>query len=270
MTRRHFTTLSVKGSWSNPICSGGSESGLGGSQSIAFGMVRKDITMGDGFTPTDYSCLWSTFQDGTQKGIETITPCPPDEIGKPWIPRYRTHFSPVMGSIRQPSGFSTFNGNFLTGSPPAAIFTHQRLNLVVDAAILQKILDQKLSLGVTLGEAKESINLALDLAEDLVSVVKWVKTGIKHPGQFINYMLTKPKGRPNLNGKPHWSKYAKTNDIHSKRMEARMPKWKQESIVRNMSKKQLADLGLLSHAAANRWPSSIWGYAVLQRPSQNP
>lgn len=211
--------------------------------------------------PTEYTALWvNSLLDGTLHGKESITPCPPGELGMPWTPRVRTHSIGYWPKLVQPPGFNTFNSNFATGSPPSANFTYQRLNLVADAAILNKIRDQKLDLGVTLGEARETINLALDLAEDLVSVIKWVKKGVRHPGQFVNYMLTKPSGRPNLRGKPHWTKYEiEQSQRLTQAKKDKMPLWKQQQELRKLDKKTLKSMGLLSHAAANRWLQIRYG-----------
>lgn len=273
MPRNKETSVTLKGSWYNNICSGGRESGAGTTVTVKGGVKKTDFIPSDGFTPTDYACLWAINADGQYESVETIVGCPSGVIGVPWTSRYRYHTVPFGSKVVQPPGFYTFNGSFssTSGGPPAANFTYKRLNIIADKAILQKVLDQKLSLGVTLGEAKETMNLVLDLAEDLVSAIKWVKHGIKKPGSFVHYMLTKPSGRPNLNGKPHWHKYAKMNDdvprgLIPKEYRPKLwkqpkpiPLWKQQQAIRKMSQRQLADLGLVSRAAANRWLQVRYG-----------
>lgn len=67
-------------------------------------------------------------------------------------------------------------------------------------------------------------------------------------------MTTKPKGRPNLNGRAHWPQYAKMNDdFASRSRRLGIPD------NRKFSRRELKILGVTSQAAANRWLQYRYG-----------
>lgn len=239
-------------------CDGSSTTAKTAEQTYYTGVLKSPVIASDGFIPTDYRTAWYNQQPGQYRNddFNTATTC---GSGSNIYYGKRKVFSPItIDFIASVPGFDFVQGPSASYLP-SANFSYANHNRLVDAALLQKIKDNKLSLGVTAGEAKESVDLVLDLVEDVVTLVKHVKTGLTRPGDLVHYLLTKPKGRPNLNGKPHWPKVAKAYDEGNIYLQSR----------RRRNNYHLADdkgyqlTRALGESVANRWLQFRYGMIPL-------
>lgn len=253
--RRNVKSLSYIGSIEKVQCNGStSHEPYGGALAVSSGIIKSALIRSDGLRPTDYQCVWVNNQPGHYQERFPGVLCSVPPPGKSYYTEWKTKIMFASNCSDIP-GFYSFNG--ISGTQlPVAHWNIGGIHNAVTMGMLGKIRDQKLSLGVTAGEAKESANLLLDLVEDTLSVVRYIRNGVKRPGEFIQYMLTKPKGRPLLNGKPHWPVYAKAYDVGP--LTGRKIRNK-----RKFSKLELRMMGVTSQAMANRWLQLRYGVYPL-------
>lgn len=226
------------------------------------GLLKSPVIKGDGVKPTPYSCSWNNLESPAKFYLKANGPhfnnyCERTKYFRETRGNY-DFVSPQFGI----PGFSP-STNWQDSIPqlPGPMFDTRWMNRQVDQAILSKIGDSKLSLGVQAGEMKESANLLLDLTEDLLIAAKFIKTGKRDPLSFIRYLATKPSGRPLLNGKPHWDGLAKESDsLHARHGR---PYTGAQWLKRKWSDKQLTALGFSSQAMANRWLQYRYGIIPL-------
>lgn len=249
MARHNFSSKEHRRTTTSEGCDGALAQPSSGQtdQITNVGVIKSDVIKGDPdrIRPTPYQVAWvSRHQVDHFTTVQLGKYCP--NGGNSFYAKKYGRV-PYASDLRSLPTFMNFNGIGVT-QLPVAILNTQNVHNAVTMAILKKVGNSQLSLGVTAGEAKETMNLALDLVEDALSCVKFVRTGIRDPKSFVNYILTKPSGRPALNGKPQWDKHAKLVDNYNLESYGRRR-------FRNgkFTKRELDYMGLTTSAAANRW-----------------
>lgn len=249
MTRHKFSSQEHRRTITTESCDGAlAQPNFGQTDQVTtLGVMKSIVIEGDPerIKPTPFQVAWVAKQR-----VDHYTAVQLDKYcsngGKPFYTKKYERI-PFASDLRQIPTFMNFNG-IGVAQLPAAIFNSQNVHNAVTMAILKKVGNSQLSLGVTAGEAKETMNLALDLVEDVLSCVKFVRTGIKDPKSFVNYILTKPAGRPALNSRPKWDAYAKQVDNYNLETYGR-----RRFRDGKFTKRELDYMGLTTSAAANRW-----------------
>lgn len=226
------------------------------------GTVKSPIIKGDGTRPTPYACSWFNLEMPAKFYLKANGPHFNNYCERTKYFRETRGYYDFVAPQSGVPGFSP-KTDWRDSIPqlPGPMFDTRWMNRQVDQAILSKIGDAKLSLGVQAGELKESVNLLLDLTEDLLGAVKFLRTGRKDPVSFIRYLATKPSGRPLLNGKPHWDAFAVDSDNEHRRHKRAWTgaEWQKK----RWDNRHLTALGFSSQAMANRWLQYRYGIIPL-------
>lgn len=255
MARFYRSSTSARGTKNEPKCDGTLKTTQSGLATAFLGQKKSAIVKSDRVKPTQYETCWidtSSFGLGgsSQNGALCIVPgSNPPEYFYLRITS-KIPFALSTSAISLP-GFSTMTVGSTSPNQPTVNFSYMALNAIADNALLGKIKDEKFSLGVALGEAKETANLLLDLTEDLLSMVDFVRRGRKDPFGFAKWLISDKKGREIMNGKNHWRSYEKKYKSH--------PHLKGGYKNRSFSKRELSILGFATSTAANRWMQYRYG-----------
>lgn len=249
--RYNHSAYGATGSEVLPQCDGSSRTRKGGGDTAYARSLKANIRTSDFLKPTAYLAAWvGEHKMGQYRSVQNGALCGTGGIHESI--RLKNIYTGPFAVYTAPT-LPGFSGFYFGGTAsPSAVWTFEGLDRVADMAILGKIKDQKLELGVLLGEAAETANLFCDLTEDLLSIVKFVRTGKRDPLGFMHYLLTKDK-RDILNGKPHWPSYERKYKRHASL--AGVHRYKD----RRFSKRELTFLGVTSQAAANRWMQYRYG-----------
>lgn len=248
--RFNHSSYGFRGQLTRQRCAGSDTVSSAGGGVAHMRSAKSPIQKSDFLKPTAYKAFWvGEHMIGMTRAEQAGDLCS-DGRGNFYYRKLILTNGFSFGPTPELPGFSNFS--IVGTQSPVATWTYAGLNRVADMALLAKIKDQKLDLGVLLGEAKETAELFVDLTEDLLSMVKFIKTGKRDPLGFMHYLLTKDK-RDLLNGKPHWPSYERKYKRHMSI--GGVHRYKD----RRFSKQELTFLGVTSQAAANRWMQYRYG-----------